>query len=162
MTISESDMTFGDYAEENVLWLEKLQAYTASLRPHGVKSCEFALLRGETEKALCFIEAKKSSPQELERYAGDIAEKLRHSLMLYENILLERQTAVELPLPFRGLDHGKCRIYLILVIRDAKAEWLPPIQDRLRQLTAAERRLFRTEPILVLNEEQARKKHYIL
>lgn len=136
MTISESDMTFGDYPEENVLWLEKLPAYTGSLRPHGVKSCEFALLRGETEK-------------------------LRHSLTLYENILLKRQEA-ELPRSFRELDHGKCRIYLILVIRDAKAEWLPPIQDRLRQLTEAERRLFRTEPILVLNEEQARKKHYIL
>ena len=161
MTISESDMTFGDYPEENVLWLEKLPAYTASLRPHGVKSCEFALLRGETEKALCFIEAKKSSPRELKEYAGDIAEKLRHSLTLYENILLERQAA-ELPRSFRELDHGKCRIYLILVIRDAKAEWLPPIQDRLRQLTEAERRLFRTEPILVLNEELARKKRYII
>lgn len=59
VTISESDMRFGEYREEDVFYIEKCKQYQNNLMPNGVKSCEFVLKRADT---LYFVEAKTSCP----------------------------------------------------------------------------------------------------
>lgn len=60
--ISESDMQFGEYSKDQVFCMEDSIQYRKKLRPNGVKCCEFVLLRG---KKLCFVEAKKSCPNQI-------------------------------------------------------------------------------------------------
>ena len=38
VTISESDMRFGEYREEDVFYIEKCEQYQNNLMPNGVKS----------------------------------------------------------------------------------------------------------------------------
>lgn len=95
--IPESDMEFGVYKEEQIFCIEKCRQYTEKLRQRGVRCCEFILLRSNK---LCFIEAKRSYPDPIGGIAKDekqyytdikeIAEKMRHSLQLYANIVLNR------------------------------------------------------------------------
>ena len=97
--IPESDMEFGTYQEKQVFRIEESEQYTKKLRQQGVRCCEFILLRSNK---LLFIEAKKSYPDPIngitknkEQYYKDIkeiVEKMRHSLDLYANILLNRYT----------------------------------------------------------------------
>lgn len=61
--ISESDMQFGEYEQEQIFQLEKSSQYTKKLRPNGIKSCEFILRR---DNKLYFVEAKKSCPMQIE------------------------------------------------------------------------------------------------
>lgn len=60
ITITESEMTFGPFPEENVFQIEKSPCYDKLWKCRGVKPCEFILLQ---ENKLFFIEAKTSSPR---------------------------------------------------------------------------------------------------
>lgn len=122
--ISESDMQFGEYGEERVFQLEKSPQYTEKLRDHGIKSCEFILRRGNK---LYFVEAKKSCPKQImadtskekktkyNEYIEDIILKMKHSLILYANILLERYASKGVPELLREKNMSDLEIRLVLV-----------------------------------------------
>lgn len=171
VVISESDMQFGEYDKEEVFQLEKSKQYTEKLRPNGVKSCEFILRRG---KKLYFVEAKKSCPKQLaadtpeekvdkyNKYIYDIAMKMRHSLTLYSNILLERYETEGVPELLKEKDMSDLEIRLVLVVKNAEKEWLAPFQDVFRNVLQDELRIWKIPSFSIINEATARDKHFII
>lgn len=169
VTIPESEMQFGEYKENQVFHIEESEQYTDKLRQHGVRCCEFVLLRANR---LCFIEAKTnypdpikgcSSEEKKERYREDIkkiAEKMRHSLELYANILLNRYPKDGVPDEMTTVESLEIR--LILVIKNANKSWIVPLQDVFRKELKAEMHIWKIPDFIILNEEQARKKHLII
>lgn len=167
--IFESEMQFGKYKEEQVFQIEKSEQYTKKLRQRGVRCCEFVLLRANK---LCFIEAKESYPDPItgcssderkEQYHKDvreIAEKMQHSLELYANILLKRYSQEGVPELMRNVE--KLEMRLILVIKNADASWIVPLHDVFRKELRAEMQIWKIPDFIILNEEQARKKHLIV
>lgn len=150
--ISESDMQFGTYEQEQVFHLEKSSQYTNKLRSNGIKSCEFILRRGNK---LYFVEAKKSCPKQIEaetskekrrkyeEYIHDVALKMRHSLILYSNILLERYDAEGMSELLKEKNLSKLEIRLVLVVKNAEKGWLVPFQDVFRNVLQDELRIWK-------------------
>lgn len=167
--ISESDMQFGKYSEDQVFHMENSKQYMKKLRQNGVKSCEFMLLRG---KKLYFIEAKKSCPNQItanfpeekkkkyHEYIQNIVEKMRHSLELYANILLKRYSQDGVPEPMRDTENLDIR--LVLIVKNADVAWLDPFRDKFRKELKKEMLIWKIPDFIILNEEQARKKHFII
>ncbi len=169
--ISESEMQFGKYEKEQVFQMEKCSQYTKTLMPNGIKSCEFILRR---DHKLYFIEAKKSCPRQISaetpqekirkynEYIQDIVLKMRHSLALYANILLERYTAEGVPEMLREKNMSYLEIRLVLVVKDAEKEWLVPFQDVFRKRLQDELRIWKIPAFSIINEDTAREKHFII
>ncbi len=169
--ILESDMQFGKYEEGEVFQLEKCRQYAEKLRPNGVKSCEFILRRG---KKLYFVEAKKSCPKQImadtpeekikkyNEYIHDIALKMRHSLSLYCNILLERYGSEGVPELLNEKNMSDLEIRLVLVVKNAEKEWLIPFQEVFRNVLQDEMRIWKIPSFSIINEATAREKHFIL
>lgn len=169
MIISESDMQFGEYEEEQVFCIEKSRQYTEKLRQRSIKSCEFVLLR---DNKLYFVEAKKSCPnqitantveekrQKYEEYIKGITAKMKHSLILYSNILLGRYSMEGMPEALRDL--SKMDIRLVLVVKNAEKKWLEPFRDIFCRELKDEMQIWKIPTFIVINEETARKKHFIL
>ena len=147
--------------------MEDSEQYKEKLRQNGVKSCEFVLLRGNR---MCFIEAKKSYPDPINgitknknQYYIDIrkiVEKMQHSLDLYANILLNRYAQDGVSEEMKNIENLEMR--LVLVIKNADKSWIIPLQEKFRKELNAEMRIWKIQDFVVLNEEQARKKHLII
>lgn len=169
--IRESDMQFGKYDSEHVFQLEKCPQYTEKLRPNGIKSCEFILRRGNK---LYFVEAKKTCPKQImastpeekrakyNTYVQDIVLKMRHSLTLYSNIILERYSIEGVPALLREKNMSNLEIRLVLVVKEAEKEWLVPFQDVFRKLLRDELRIWKIPDVIVINEMTARNRHFII
>lgn len=169
--IPEPGMQFGEYGKEQVFWLEKSSQYRGTLMQNGIKSCEFILRKG---KKLYFVEAKKSCPRQMtagtpvekvakyKEYVQDIALKMRHSLMMYSNILLGRYGAEGVPELLREKNLSDLEIRLVLVVKDAQKEWLAPFQDVFGKVLRDELRIWKIPGFSIINEDAARKKHFIL
>ena len=167
--IPESDMEFGEYKEKQVFRIEKSKHYTEKLRQQGVRCCEFILLR---KNKLYFVEAKQSYPNPInicfseerkKQYHKDvqeIVEKMRHSLELYASILLNKHSQEGI---FDAMKNMKeLELKLVLVIKNADIFWIPPLQDVLRKALRAELRIWKIQDFIILNEEMARKKRFIV
>lgn len=169
--IPESDMQFGAYEQEQVFQLEKSSQYTKKLRSNGIKSCEFILRRGNK---LYFVEAKRSCPKQIEaetieekrrkyeEYIQDIALKMRHSLILYSNILLGRYDTVGMSELLREKNLSELEIRLVLVVKNAEKGWLVPFQDVFGNVLRDELRIWKIPGFSIINEETARSKHFII
>lgn len=165
--IPESDMEFGTYQEKQVFRIEESEQYTKKLRQQGVRCCEFILLRSNK---LLFIEAKKSYPDPIngitknkEQYYKDIkeiVEKMRHSLDLYANILLNRYTQDRISEEMKNIKNIQIR--LVLVIKNADKSWIIPLQEKFRKELYPDMHIWKISDFMVLNEEQARNKHLII
>lgn len=171
VTISESDMRFGEYREEDVFYIEKCEQYKNNLMPNGVKSCEFVLKRADT---LYFVEAKTSCPNQItadsteekrkkyNEYIAEITDKMRHSLSLYANILLKRHDAIGVPEALLETDLSEKSIKLVLVVKNAKTDWLIPLTDKLNKELKRESKIWKFADFYVINEERARQKHFVI
>lgn len=171
VTISESDMRFGEYREEDVFYIEKCEQYQNNLMPNGVKSCEFVLTRADT---LYFVEAKTSCPNQITAdsteekrkkyndYIAEITDKMRHSLALYANILLKRHDAIGVPEALLETDLSEKKIKLVLVVKNAKTDWLIPLTDKLNKELKRESEIWKFADFYVINEECARQKHFVI
>lgn len=169
--INESDMRFGEYREENVFHIEKCDQYQINLMPNGVKSCEFILKKGDT---LYFVEAKASCPNQItadspkekrekyNEYITDITDKMRHSLALYANILLKRYDTAGVPDSFLETDLSAKQIKLVLVVKNAEEIWLIPLKEKLDKELKRESKIWKFTDFYVINEERARKKHFVI
>lgn len=166
--IRESDMVFGDYLKESVFQIEKSAQYNEKLMKNGVRSCEFILRRGDK---LFFIEAKKSCPNQIDansseekkikyhEYIQEIVEKMRHSLDMYANILLKRYSQDGVSAQLKDIENLEMR--LILIVKNAERSWLDPFRDKFRKELRKEMQIWKIPDFIILNEEQARKKHFI-
>lgn len=171
IVISESGMQFGEYEQQYVYQLEKSSQYTKKLRPNGIKSCEFIMRR---DNALYFAEAKTTCPQQIKadtseekkmkynEYIQDIVLKMRHSLALYSSILLGRYDMDGIPEGLRERDTSHLEIKLVLVVKNAKKEWLIPFQEVFRKALKDEIKIWQVSTVNIINEQTAREKHFIL
>lgn len=136
ITIQESGMNFGPFAEDSVLKLEKSELYKSL--GNNIRSVEFIVYSGENR--IIFIEAKSSSPKpqnniDFDRYITEIYKKFVHSVDLFFATLVNRKAdkCAEMPGCFREADYSRADIKLILIINGHKTEWLHPIRDALQQ-----------------------------
>lgn len=171
MIIEESDMQFGDYPDDAVFHLEKSPQYQNKLRSNGVKSCEFILFK---ESTLYFIEAKKSCPNQISadtpikkvekyhEYIADIANKMRHSLALYANILLKRHDCTDVPPSLLETDLSGKELKLVLVVKNAQPQWLIPLSEKLNRVLKPETGIWKCSRIFVINEATARDMHLVV
>lgn len=169
--IVESGMQFGIYPDENVFRIEKSSQYQQKLMPNGVKSCEFILLRDNT---LFFVEAKTSNPREItadtpedkkkkyNEYIAEIVDKMKHSVLLYANILLCRYDSSGVSAKLMQRDLSGKEIKLILVVKNAEEEWLVPLQEKLRSELRVFCALWKINGLFVINEMTARKKRFVI
>lgn len=169
MIIEESGIKFGEYADNRVFYIEKSPQYRKHLMPNGIKTCEFILLR---DSGLCFVEAKKTCPNQISEetpedmvekyneYINDITTKMRHSLALYASILLERHSAENISEEMleNKLSALDSNIKIILVVKEAEKGWLNQLKEKLEKQLTHERRIWKAQ-VIVLNEEQAKRKH---
>ena len=170
VTIEESEMSFGIYADDSVFHIEKSPQYKEKLMPNGVKTCEFILSR---DRSVYFVEAKKSCPNQISEespsekrekyheYIKDITDKARHSISLYASILLERHPTDGVPKCLLSKDTSQIEFKFVLVVKDAEKEWLVPLQEKLSDELSAERRIWKFS-LFVLTEDVARKKRFII
>ncbi len=178
--IEESGMQFGEYEQNQVFQIEKCEQYTKSLRQNGIKTCEFILRRG---KKLYFFEAKRSCPKQVvesnqpeeeeqkknardkyNEYIEEIVLKMRHSLLLYGNILLKRFPQENVPKYLANIDLSDTQIYLILVLNPKNGEWTPEpeLRDDLMMHLKDELQIWKIQNLLVITRDQAKEKHFIL
>lgn len=177
LIIEESGMKFGEYQDCQVFHIERSEQYINGLRQNGIKTCEFILQRGSK---LFFIEAKSSCPRKsmkdipiserekrkksYDDFIQEIILKMRHALSLYGNILLKRYSQKDLPPNMAVPDLSDSRIYLVLVINPPEGSWEPEpeLQDDLRKACREVMKIWKIYSLAVINEEMARKKHFIL
>ena len=167
--IPESDMQFGEYNENQIFYIEDSEQYKQKLRQNGVRSCEFVLLRGNR---LCFVEAKKSCPNQItanssnekktkyHEYIQKKEKKMRHSLNLYANILMKRYSQDGVSEQMKNVKDLDIR--LVLVVKNAETVWLDPFRDKFRNELRKEMQIWKIPEFIILNEEQARKRHFII
>lgn len=164
ITINESGITFGPYAESVCFQIEKSPIYTHLGKD--VKMVEFVLnrLTAGGEQVFCLVEAKQSSPKpdnltDFSTFISEISEKMIHGISLLLAILLNRHGSSEeiLPESMRSVDLSRCKARYILVINGHKEEWLPPIQDALRKSLRSMDTTWNFGPntVVVLNDEKA-------
>ncbi len=176
VVIKESGMEFGEYDESQVFRIETSEQYTKSLRQNGIKSCEFILRRGNK---LYFFEAKSSCPRQIvadippnereakkkayDEFIEEIVLKMRHSLTLYGNILLERYSQEGVPDIMRNPSLADSKIHLILVINPQNGTWEPEpeLRDDLQRHLNDELKIWKINSLLVISAQTAREKHFI-
>ncbi len=136
VTIEESGMVFGPFAEDHVFLIEKSTCYQKIQQ--GIPMAEFLLLRNnkQGQPIVLIVEAKSSSPrsEKPETFAAfieEIRQKLSHAFLLGLATVLGRHPSTVLPEAFTQLNLSECNFRLMLVINGHKPEWLPPLQEAL-------------------------------
>ncbi|MBE6111696.1 MAG: hypothetical protein E7195_01590 [Peptococcaceae bacterium] len=158
--IIESGMVFGDFAEQDVLHIEKTETYQ-NIKDH-VKTVEF--LYTPSHKGIFFIEAKSSTPNPNKKadytaFINEICDKFSHSFQLFSSMYMERQQDL-LTGTFAEIDYKTVKFVLVLVVNGHLEEWLPPLKAELEQHLRYHKQIWDTE-IVVLNEVLAQQKHLV-
>jgi hypothetical protein len=165
VTIEESGLSFGKYAEGDVFHAEKSDLYQKL--GDSVKSVEF-ILRKDSH-TLLWVEAKSSSPDPnnpqsrdaFDSFLSEICEKFEHSLSFYMSAILKRipDQQNEISKLLREVDYAAASLKLILVINGHREIWLRPVADGLKRKLRACAKIWRINPIhdiAVINEDGAK------
>ncbi len=168
--ITESEMIFGEYSYDDVFHIENSQQYKSVLN-RGVKICEFILKKNS---ALYFVEAKTSCPKQIDEespqerkdkyneYIKDITNKVRDSLALYASILLSKYDSSGIPPNLLENDLSEIPIRLLLVVKNAKKEWLAPLKEKLEFELKKDFCIWKIDRFFVINEETARNRGIVV
>ena len=170
ISITESDMQFGPFAESDILQIETCNSYQKIQQ--GVAIAEFVLSR-PTSKSPCMlwvVEAKSSSPRPstqpaFDEFIHDICEKFINSMHLFLAGVLGRNTDMQDEMP-SGMHHitaANADFRFILVIKGHKEDWLQPLQDALKLHLKPLVKTWKLNPscVVVLNDATARDQHLI-
>lgn len=170
VSIEESGLTFGPYPASDCFLVERSSLYRRL--GEGVKMVEFLLVRpgrADTLDLLC-VEAKRSvprpaSPHDFERFFFEVREKMLNALLLLLAVRLGRHgaDADEVPARVRALDLQTMQVRFVLVVGTAEESWLPPLQDKLRQVLQPVLRSFGIAPsgVAVLDAGRARAERLV-
>jgi hypothetical protein len=163
MIITESEMSFGSYPDEHCFYIETSKIYQ-SIEHSGVKTIEFLLFKQNAVPSIYLVEAKLSSPQpttlpRFDNFIDEIRDKFKHSLALFIAIFLKRHNDSELSNHLQNLELSSVNFVLVLVIKNHKTEWLPPLQEQLREALRPAAKIWNLKGtwIQVLNEEGAKE-----
>lgn len=127
----------------------------------GTKDVDFIIKR---KNKLLFVEAKTSSPQELEDYIADIVVKFIDSLFIFTGIVLNRKNTQStiITSEMNKISHLKGSMQLVLIIKNAEELHLRPIRDSLQSKLRKIIKMYSLESsVLVMNEALSRKKNFI-
>lgn len=165
--ITESEMNFGKFDEENLFHIEDSKIYKDL--GSGIKTVEFILKWKKNE--ILFLEAKTTCPnsanknesmektQKFEEYYSEITEKFIDSLQMYLAAVMGRyQDLAEIGAELRSVDSMKeIRLKFILVVKNAKdITWLAGPLAELKARLLQVRKIWGVE-VAVLNEELAKE-----
>lgn len=165
--ITESEMNFGKFDEENLFHIEDSKIYKDL--GSGIKTVEFILKWKKNE--ILFLEAKTTCPnsanknesmektQKFEEYYSEITEKFIDSLQVYLAAVMGRyQDLAEIGAELRSVDSMKeIRLKFILVVKNAKdITWLAGPLAELKARLLQVRKIWGVE-VAVLNEELAKE-----
>lgn len=165
--ITESEMDFGKFDEENLFHIEDSKIYKDL--GSGIKTVEFILKWKKNE--ILFLEAKTTCPnsanknesmektQKFEEYYSEITEKFIDSLQVYLAAVMGRyQDLAEIGAELRSVDSMKeIRLKFILVVKNAKdITWLAGPLAELKARLLQVRKIWGVE-VAVLNEELAKE-----
>ena len=176
MTIAESGMTFGPFAETHCFQIENSLLHN-SVQP-GVQIAEFLLIQngqGNLPPQVWIVEAKSSTPnpgsplpgaaETFSDFIAEIRDKLLNALTLGVTACIGRHANAGqvLPQAFTGLPLDRTVFRLVLVINGHKAEWLPPLQDALTQALRDTSRTWDlgAGSVVVMNDTLARQRGLI-
>lgn len=169
ITITESDMRFGPFAQDECFYVEGSKVYEAI--QDGVKMAEFLLLRANDSTSnnnlqIWIIEAKSGSPRpsnssDFEKFIAEIREKLINALSLGLACVLGRhpQAEPELPCAFKKLRLDQVQVKFVLVMKDHPGKALPPLKKALEKALRPTIKTWAFAPtsVTVLNKELARE-----
>ncbi|NER45390.1 MAG: hypothetical protein F6J92_01485 [Symploca sp. SIO1A3] len=166
--IVESGMRFGPYPEGHCFHIEQSKTYQR-IKKDQVKIAEFLLYRNTNPPTLLIIEAKSSSPRpetqpDFDEFIAEIQEKFSNTLHLFIATRLKRHpTWSECSEIFQNIDLEIGGFRLILIINGHQEEWLPPLQDALRQALKPIVKIWNLESpsVAVMNEDMAQEQGII-
>lgn len=159
ITIEESGMTFGPFAESSFYRIEE-----SMFLPENVKPVEFIWC--SPKGSLCFVEAKSSfarpdNDKDFETNIHVICSKFTDSLTVMLATKLGRQPKMqqELPADIEHLDWANTTVKFILVLPNFKKDGLKDIKHKLEIEMKHVRKAFgfRQTDIAVLNQSLASK-----
>lgn len=169
ITIQESDMTFGQYNQEDIFHIEKSEIYK-KIYLSGIKAVEFILLK---DQKLLFVEAKKSTAnyaeastseekkKKREEFIQEITQKWVDSIHIYCSLILKRIHSSEFSEKLSTEEVITGNFVPILVVKNGYKASLIPLRDLLLKKLEPARKIWNIQNILVLNEEQAREHHLL-
>ena len=165
--ITESDMNFGEFQEDDLFHIENSQIYKEL--GSGVQTVEFVLRYDKN--SIVFLEAKKSCPnaanrleskdkeKKFEDYYSSVTEKFIASLQIYLAAILNRYGETSEIGDRLWLSHQMKNMQLkfILVVKNAEdVAWLAGPLAELKARLLQVRKIWKVE-VAVLNEELAKK-----
>lgn len=133
VSITESGVTFGDFPQERLYYIEKSASYAAL--GEGFSTVEFIYMNPKNQ--LCFVEAKSSSPiqqhnpERFEEWVSEIVTKFCDSLQLFLTVFLQRREEIEFGNVIQLANMKELSMKFILVLPCHEADWLAPIQNEL-------------------------------
>ena len=128
---------------------------------YGTKDVDFIIKR---DNKLLFVEAKTSSPIELENYINEIVIKFIDSLFIFTGIILNRNNTQSsiITNEMNKISHLKGSMQLVLIIKNAEKPHLVPIRHLLQNKLQKTIKMYSLETtIIVMNEAQSRRKNFI-
>lgn len=156
----ESGMTF-QYDSDDVFLPECSPAYKSLAEHNGIKSCDFVWYY---KSRLLFIEVKTTAPKDLTTYLQEIHLKLIHTLLMFLGIIYGRPFSDKTTLPpnLLPLNIGGIAIVPVLIVKQHQKDWLGPLADKIRKYIRGTKKAYCMDDILVLNEDSARKRGFII
>lgn len=171
ITITESEMRFGPFAQDECFYVEASKVYEA-MKKDGVKMAEFLLLRtndstSNNNPTIWIVEAKSSAPhpgnsqERFEKFIDGIKQKLVNALSLGLACVLGRhpQAEPELPCAFKKLRLSQVQVRFVLVMKDHPGRALPLLKKTPEKALRPTIRTWAFAPtsVIVLNEALARE-----
>ena len=160
MIITESEMNFGPFDENDVLYIEKTVLYKKL--GENVKIAEFIFKKNNS---IVFVEAKSSAPNpggdsadDFVTYIEKISQKLNNafSLLLSAKLNIVNDSKQETEKFIQLEEIANKKIAFRLVIRNTRKEYLRPIQDALQKKLLAQSKIFNID-VKVINDEIAKQ-----
>ena len=161
--INESGMVF-PVNEESTFLIEQSDLFQ---RMNHIRTVEFITLTPKDD--LLFVEAKTSFPnaenkeasilnnEKYEAYFKELTEKFSDSLNVYITAALNRTSDSSIGSTIKAKkEYKSTKIKFILVVKNAKEEWLPLPKAELEERLLKMRVIWDVD-IVVLNEDMARK-----
>lgn len=173
ITIEESDAIFGPFHEADLFHIEKSEILEKL--GSNIKTVEFVVVRKDN-KALLFVEAKKSCPnsahrydsrerkQKYEKYFTDIVQKIEDSILVTLAAILGRYRSTdEIGKNMQGMTAlAKRPLQFVLVLTNPEIDisWLSGPKAELEKRLLSIRKTWGLE-VIVMNRELAEKYHLI-
>ena len=157
-----SEILFGDFDDANFFHIEQTTLYQKRLKPYGISSAEYLLLRpieSQSKLVLLVVEAKRTlaakDSNEFHENLAKIANQLMDSLKLAFGIWLgSHESKVDLPLNYNQFFESGRKIIFVLIIKERKRD-MTYIADVLKHhYLRSECRLLGFD-VKVYNEQQA-------